>query len=139
MLRFLRQRNLRALLLVALPGLCVATDDCADRAVQWQEINVGSGVSTEHAVVSAPLTLRVPVGVDDQFRAECLKLEGFDPAATMAAEIDAAGRCREEARRVRLVREEASGGGARIGGELDEAAYRECLQREVEVEVLPEP
>lgn len=128
-----------AFLLAAATCQSPAAEDCAERAVQWQEINVGSGIYTERAVASTPLMLQVPVHVDAEFEAECLKLEGFDPAATMAAALERSERCRAQARRVRLVRNDEAGGTPRIGGEVDDTIYRECLRQEIEVEVLPEP
>jgi hypothetical protein len=126
-----------ALLFAALSPLSRAADTCAERAVQWQEINVGSAIYTERAVANAPLVLRVPVGVDAELQAECLRREGFDPAASMAAEVAKSERCRQNARRVRLVRRDGGDQGPRIGGVVDEASYRECLGQPVEVEVLP--
>lgn len=110
-------------------------DDCAGRARLWQEINVGSGLYTERAVASTPLMLRVPVGVDGELAAECLRLEGFDPAATMRAEFERARACGAEARRLRLAK--AGGDAPRIGGTVDDGAWRDCLRQEVEVQVLP--
>ena len=123
--------------LAALPAAALAADDCAGKARLWQEINVGSGIYTERAVASTPLMLRVPVGVDGELAAECLRLEGFDPAAAMRAEFERAEGCRTEARRLRLAPEADGAGSRRIGSEVDEAAWRACLQQDVEVQVLP--
>ena len=120
---------------LALSVAAHAAEDCAGRAQVWQEINVGSGLYTERAVASTPLMLRVPVGVDGELAAECLRLEGFDPAARMRAEFARARECGAGARRLRLA--QAGGDAPRIGGTVDDDAWRDCLRQEVEVQVLP--
>lgn len=120
---------------VACVGLASAAD-CADGVVTEQEINVSSGVYTERAVATVPMKIRIPVGTDTGLQAECLRRQGRDGESRMAAEVTRAERCGEEARRVRLTRDER-GQVASIGNAVDTAAYAACLEGAVEVEVLP--
>jgi hypothetical protein len=113
-----------------------AATDCAAVAAQRQRLNLSSGVYTEQAVVSAPLAIELPAGTDAAVLAECLKLEGIDPAAEMAAEIVRAGDCERSTRQVRLT-PAAPGSAPRIASERDDARYQECLAGEIAVEVLP--
>ena len=121
---------------LALTAPAWAASDCTEVAAQRQRINLTSGVYTEQAVVSAPLTIELPAGTDAAVLAECLKLEGFDPAAAMAAEVVRAGDCERRTRRVRLTAA-APGAAPRIASERDDARYAECVAGEIAVEVLP--
>ncbi len=125
---------------LAISNPALAADDCAKQMALWQEINLSSGLYTERAVVNVPLKIRIPAGVDAGAMMECLRLEGFDPPAELAAEVERAAACRASARRLRLTaRDGAAGaaGAARIGGEMDGARYRACLEGEIAVDVLP--
>lgn len=122
---------------LALSASAHAADDCAKQTALWHEINLSSGVYTEQAVVSVPLKIRIPAGVDAGAMLECLRLEGIDPPAELAAEVERAAACRESARTVRLTAKDHAAGAARIGGKIDDARYRACLQGDIEVDVLP--
>jgi len=133
-----RMRLLPALLTpLALANPALATDDCAKQTALWQEINLSSGLYTERAVVNVPLKIRIPAGVDAGAMMECLRLEGFDPPAELAAEVERAAACRAHARSLRLTVRDGAAGAARIGGGMDDARYRACLAGEITVDVLP--
>lgn len=117
-------------------GAALAGEDCAAKAARSHEINLSSGVYSERAVAMVPLTLRVPAGTDGAAYAACMKLEGFDPAQRMAAEVTRAGLCRDGARRV-MLRPASSGTAARISSAVDEHQYRDCLAANIGVQVLP--
>jgi hypothetical protein len=122
---------------LAMSHVAHAAEDCAKQTALWQEINLSSGVYTEQAVVNVPLKIRIPAGVDAAAMMECLRLEGFDPPAELAAEVERAAECRESARTVRLTAKDHAQGAARIGGTIDEARYRACLRGDIGVDVLP--
>lgn len=111
------------------------SEDCAKRVAQFQEINLTAGLYTERAVVSSPLKIRLPVGTDGDALAACLRLEGFDPAERMAAAVSNSGDCRNAARKTHLIKA-SDQGGTRIASAVDEAVYRDCLQNDIDVEVL---
>lgn len=115
----------------------LASGRCARVAQRSQRLNLGSGVYTERAVAAAPLTIDLPVGVDAERYADCLRREGFDERTATAAYLERDAGCR--ASHTAPVRLGPAGDAPRIGGELDEAAYRSCMAGEIEVEVtLPE-
>jgi len=131
-------RTLPALtIILAISAHASAADDCAKQTALWQEINLSSGVYTEQAVVNVPLKIRIPAGVNAEAMMECLRLEGLDPPAELAAEVERAAACRGYARRLRLTARDGTAGAARIGGEVDDARYRACLEGEIAVDVLP--
>lgn len=108
--------------------------DCAARAGFVLRINLSSGVYTERAIASAPLAIEIPVGLDGNQHADCLRREGFDPAAEMAAPLERFQDCRDSARRqgtVRIAKAESIA----VGGQIDVEAYRSCLASDIEVQV----
>jgi len=129
-------RILTSLLAASFVGQAAAADDCRRQSRLWQEINVSSGLYSEQAVARVPLKIRIPAGVDANAMAECLRMEGFDPPASMAAELGRVEDCRLQARSLRLT-ERSGSGPLRLGSEIDDSSYRECLRQEVGVEVLP--
>ena len=122
---------------LAMSAVAHAADDCAKQTALWQEINLSSGVYTEQAVVNVPLKIRIPAGVDAGAMMECLRLQGIDPPAELAAEVERAAECRAHARTVRLTAKDGTAAAARIGGTIDEARYRACLRGDIGVDVLP--
>ena len=114
-----------------------AVTACARSATVRQRINLSSGVYTEQAVASAPLSIDLATGLDQAQYGECLRREGSDERAATAAYVERADACRAaHTPRVHLARE---GERARLAGGLDEAAYRACLEGEIAVEAtLPE-
>lgn len=114
-----------------------AAASCARTATQKQHVNLSSGVYTEQAVASAPLSLELSTGIDQAQYGECLRRAGFDEHAATAAYVERADACRAaHTPRVQLARE---GERARLAGGLDEAGYRACLADEIAVEAtLPE-
>lgn len=122
----------------AAPGGGDARDGCARAAMHYQQINLSSGVYSERAVAVAPLTLRIPAGVDPASYGDCLAREGFEPAAPAVAYVERSRACRDEAAAPAVVRL-ADGSRPRLTGGLDTNAWRACVDGALEVEAtLPE-
>ncbi|MSR13260.1 MAG: hypothetical protein EXR86_01600 [Gammaproteobacteria bacterium] len=111
-----------------------AHEDCAKQAATELVINLSLGVYTERAQVSAPLTLKIPTGFDSNAYGACLKIQGVEPAREALQAVFDRQNCQRVARSTRLVSTSATG--PRIADSLDFAACEDCLNNQIEVEVL---
>jgi hypothetical protein len=130
-------RNPEILLCLGLLGCSLpahAEVDCKAQAAGDMELNLSAGVYTERAQVRMPLKIRIPTGTNPTAFGNCLEVEGRDPSKRMVETVNTMQDCRRSTSAPRLVA--VAGGGTRITGGVDEAAYAECVRYDIDVEVL---
>ena len=110
-----------------------ARSDCAAGARIEHTINVGTGVNNAQASAASPLTVTLGGHADATRYADCLRREGFDPRARVSASFERAAACGGRARTAGV---HISSGTTTLGRDFDESAWRDCMNGDVEAEVV---
>ncbi len=113
--------------------LTEARETCARKANNIQRLNLSSGIYTERAIASAPLYIDLPIGYDTGQYSDCMVREGFAGDEKIRAEFERLDACwKNDTRPIRLTRHRRST--VSISSEIDNVAYRRCVNREITVE-----